>query len=217
MLNYRVVVASFIALFLATPTAAFANLNELPTPSGNVLDLKVTSKDFTLGPKGAKVVLIEYASLTCPHCAYFHTEVLPSIKKEFIDTGKIRYVYRDFPLDRLALGAAMIARCSGRDTFFGFIETFYEAQSSWSRAAKPAEALAKLSRLGGMGPDRFNSCLQNSKIQNDILQQRLQAVNEYGVQTTPTIFVDGARFNGGLTLGQLRTLLENIISKRSDP
>ena len=125
-------------------------------------------------------------------------------------------MYRDFPLDRLALAAAMIARCSGKDTFFGFIETFYKAQSVWSRAAKPAEALAKLSLLGGMGQDRFNSCLQNSEIQSDILQQRLQAVNDFGVQTTPTIFVDGAQFNGGLKLSQLRALLKNVISKRSD-
>ena len=215
MLNYRVVIAAFLALFLVTPIVAIADLKKLPTPSGNFADLKINNEDFTLGPKGAKVVLVEYASLTCPHCAYFHTEVLPSIKKEFIDTGKVRYVYRDFPLDRLALGGAMIARCSGKEKFFGFIETFYKAQSSWSRAAKPAEALAKLSRLGGMGQDKFNSALRNSKLQNDILQQRLQAVNEFGVQTTPTIFVNGARFNGGLTLGQLRTLLENLVSKRS--
>ena len=111
---------------IAVPAAAQNNAQP-PQPHGNVADLKVTDKDYTLGPKDAKIVLVEYASLTCSHCAQFHTQVLPGLKKEFIDTGKIRYIYRDFPLDRLALGAAMIAQCSGRDTFFGFIETFWIA------------------------------------------------------------------------------------------
>ena len=211
MLNYHVVLAFFLALFIVSPASAKLDVNELPTPSGSVSDLKVSLKDFTLGSEEAKVVLVEYASLTCPHCAYFHTQVLPGIKKEFIDTGKVRYVYRDFPLDRLALGAAMIARCSGKGSFFGFIETFYRAQSSWSRASNPLEALAKLSRLGGMGQRIFKECLQNNEIQKIILQQRLQAVNDFEVETTPTIFVNGARFNGGLTLSQLRTLLKSMV------
>ena len=200
-------------LFMSAAPAASQNNAQPPAPNGKVADLKLSDKDYALGPKDAKIVLVEYASLTCLHCARFHTQVLPGLKKEFIDTGKVRYIYRDFPLDRLALGAAMIARCSGRDTFFGFIETFYASQASWSRASNPAQALAKLARLGGMSQNKFDQCLQNVEIQNEILQQRLQASNDFKVQTTPTVFVNGDRYSGGMTLDQFRILLNGMIGK----
>lgn len=205
-------VLAFALLLLAPPTAAAAKykVTQPPVSDGHVSDLKLSDNDYSIGLKEAKIVLVEYASLTCPHCAQFHTKVLPGLKKEFIDTGKVRYVYRDFPLDRLALGAAMVARCSGRETFFGFIETFYNAQSRWSRSPKPEIALAKLARLGGMSQNKFNQCLQNADIQGKILQQRMQASNDFDVRTTPTVFVNGNRYDGGISLDQFRALL-NVI------
>ena len=200
-------------LFLTADPAAAQHNAQPPAPNGNVSDLKLSDKDYALGPKDAKIVLVEYASLTCPRCARFHTQVLPGLKKEFINTGKVRYIYRDLPLDRLALGGAMIARCSGRDTFFGFIETFYGSQASWSRASNPAQALAKLARLGGMSQNKFDQCLQNVEIQNEILQQRLKASNDFKVQATPTVFVNGDGYSGGMTLDQFRTLLNGMIGK----
>jgi protein-disulfide isomerase len=213
MLKHIAVPAAALLFLTATPAVAQNDAAQPPAPSGNVADLKLSDKDYALGPMDAKIVVVEYASLTCPHCAQFHTQVLPGLKKEFIDTGKIRYIYRDFPLDRLALGAAMIARCSGRDTFFGFIETFYGSQASWSRASNPAQALAKIARLGGMSQNKFDQCLKNVEIQNEILQQRLQASNDFKVQATPTIFVNGDRYGGGMTLDQFRTLLNGMIGK----
>ncbi|PPR10557.1 MAG: hypothetical protein CFH41_01544 [Alphaproteobacteria bacterium MarineAlpha11_Bin1] len=198
-----------VALLLLPPdTVAKQNVAQQPVSDGYVSDLKVSDDDYSLGLKDADILLVEYASLTCPHCAQFHVKVLPDLKKEFIDTGKVRYIYRDFPLDRLALGAAMVARCSGRETFFGFIETFYNAQSRWSRASKPALALAKLARLGGMSQKEFNQCLQNDVIQREILRQRLQASNDFAVRTTPTVFINGNRYDGGISLDQFRALLE---------
>ena len=206
-------VSAAALLLLTTVSAVAQDTAQPPQPNGRVADLRVTDKDYTLGPTDAKIVLVEYASLTCPHCAQFHTQVLAGLKKEFIDTGKIRYIYRDFPLDRLALGAAMIARCSGRDTFFGFIETFYGSQSNWARASNPAQALAKLARLGGMSQNKFDQCLQNVDIQNEILNQRLQATNDFKVQSTPTVFVNGDRYGGGMSLDQFRTLLNRMLSE----
>ena len=136
MLKHLAVPVAALLFLTAAPAGAQNDAAKPPAPGGNVADLKPSDKDYALGPKDAKIVVVEYASLTCPHCAQHHTQVLPGLKKEFIDTGKVRYIYRDFPLDRLALGAAMIARCSGRDTFFGFIETFYGSQASWSRASR---------------------------------------------------------------------------------
>ena len=213
MLKFFVALALVLKLLAVDPVAAEGKAAPPPTPDGHVSDLRISDTDYSLGPKDAEIVLVESASLTCPHCAQFHTQVLPALKKEFIDTGRVRYIYRDFPLDRMALGAAMIARCSGRETFFGFIETFYGAQSSWSRSPKPAQALAKLARLGGMLQNKFDQCLQNAKIQNEILQQRLQASSDFEVRTTPTVFVNGERYVGGMSLKQFRTLLKSMGAK----
>jgi len=213
MLNKFGIALAALMLIGSAPALAQNKDAEPPAPNGTVSDLKLTDKEYAMGPADAKVVLVEYASLTCPHCAQFHTSVLPGIKKEFVDTGKIRYVYRDFPLDRLALGAAMVARCAGRDSFFGFIDTFYAAQGQWSRASNPISALGNLAKLGGMSKSKFEACLKDVEIQNGILEQRLEASNEFKVQTTPTVFVNGERYGGGMTLNQMRTLLNRKLAE----
>jgi protein-disulfide isomerase len=184
-----------------------------PKPSGTVADMKLTPEEYSMGDDDARIVMVEYASLTCPHCAAFHTSVLPRLKKDFIDTGKVRYIYRDFPLDRLALGAAMVARCYGRDNFFGFINTFYAAQEQWSQASDPISALRNLARLGGISTAMFETCLTNVETQNEILRQRLEAANEFKVQSTPTVFVNGERYSGGMTMEQLRILLNRKLAE----
>lgn len=213
MLNKLGIALAALMLIGSAPAFAQNQAAEPPAPSGTVADLKLTDKEYALGPADAKVVLVEYASLTCPHCARFHTAVLPDIKKEFVDTGKVRYVYRDFPLDRVALAAAMVARCAGRDNFFGYIDTFYAAQGQWSRASNPISALANLAKLGGMSQTKFEACLKDVETQNVILQQRLEASNEFKVQATPTVFVNGERYGGGMTLDQMRTLLTRKLAE----
>ena len=213
MLKKIGIILATLMLAAMSPALAQNQAAEPPKPSGTVADMKLTDKDYYMGPADAKVVLVEYGSLTCPHCANFHTTVLPGLKKEFIDTGKIRYVYRDFPLDRLALGAAMVARCAGRDSFFGYIDTFYAAQGQWSRASNPVSALGNLARLGGMSQAKYESCLKNVEVQNQILQQRFEAANDFKVQATPIVFVNGERYGGGMSLDQLRTLLNRKLAK----
>lgn len=213
MLNKFGITLAALMLIGTAPALAQNKVVEPPAHNGTVSDLKLTDKEYAMGPADAKVVLVEYASLTCPHCARFHTSVLPDIKKEFVDTGKIRYVYRDFPLDRLALGAAMVARCAGRESFFGFIDTFYAAQGQWSRASNPISALGNLAKLGGMSKTKFEACLKDVEIQNGILQQRLEASNEFKVQATPTVFVNGERYGGGMTVDQMRTLLNRKLAE----
>ena len=213
MLNKFGIALAALMLIGSTPALAQNRDAEPPAPNGKVSDLKLTDKEYAMGPADAKVVMVEYASLTCPHCARFHTAVLPDIKKEFVDTGKVRYIYRDFPLDRVALGAAMVARCAGRDSFFGFIETFYAAQGQWSRASNPISALGNLAKLGGMSQTRFEACLKDVDTQNSILKQRLEASNEFKVQATPTVFVNGERYGGGMTLDQMRTLLNRKLAE----
>ena len=186
---------------------------EPPEPGATFADMKITAQDYSQGPADAKVTIIEYASLTCPHCAHLNNEILPELKKEYVKTGKVRYIYRDFPLDKLALVAAMVARCGKRDEYFGYIDTFFAAQMQWAGANNPVKALGNLARLGGMSEATFNSCLKDTSVQDAILKERLQAVNDFKVNATPTVFVNGASYSGGMSLEQFRTLLNWLLSK----
>lgn len=202
----------FAATIALAVSAGAPQAQEPPAPSGDALDLRIDESDYALGPADAKVVVVEYASLTCPHCADFHKNVLPGIKKGFIDAGKVRYVYRDFPLDRVALAAASIARCAGRPSFFGFIETFYATQDRWARASDPIAALEKLARLGGMSKEKFDGCLGDDAIGDEILKRRLEASEDFQVTGTPTLFVNGKRY-GAMSLDQFETLLDRLLSE----
>ncbi len=212
---WKDIAAAAVALTVLAASPAYAQKAdaEPPAPDGQIADLKLTDNEYALGPKDAKVVIVEYASLTCPHCAQFHTTVMPAIKKEFVETGKVRFVYRDFPLDRDALAAAMIARCAGRDRYFVFLDTFYATQDRWAGASDRMGALGNLARLGGMAPKDFEACARNEEVQNAILAQRLQASTEFKVKATPTVYVNGAQYSGGMTLEQMRTLLNRLLGK----
>ena len=152
--------------------------------------LQITRDDRVLGNSDAPITIVEYASLGCPHCAHFTNDVLPEIKKAWIDTGKAKLVLRDFPLDEPSLRAAMIARCAPRDRFYAFADTFFAAQDKWAVGTKDyREALARLAKFGGMGKDEFEACLKNTALENKIVEQRLIASQELDVNATPTFFI----------------------------
>src|SRR5271167_4601819 len=137
--------------------------------------LQITKDDRILGNPEAPITIVEYASLTCPHCAYFANDVLPEIKKEWIDTGKAKLVLRDFPLDGEALRAAMIARCAPADRFYAFIDTFFADQATWVSAPDFEAALGRLAELGGMSKAAVDKCLKDITLENKILEGRLTA------------------------------------------
>ena len=152
--------------------------------------------DMALGPADAPVTVIEYASMTCPHCASFHNEAFKDLKEKYIDTGKVRMIFREFPLDGLALRAAMLARCTGEKRFFGMIDVLFKQQSNWSRSKQPLVALAKLARLGGMSQERFDACISNDDLATSILQTSFDAREKYEVQSTPSFVVNGNLHSG---------------------
>ena len=174
---------------------------------------KVHENDYFIGKADAPITIIEYASLTCPHCAQFHNDVLPDVKKTLVETGKVRLVYRDFPLDRYALSASMLARCAGRDRYFGFLDVFFKGQSSWARSPDPLKALSQLARLGGMPQKDVDACLQNRKLQEEVLAQRLDANNRLQVRATPTLIINGNMYSGGLSFDQIKAVVESMLSK----
>lgn len=150
-------------------------------------------RERILGDPAAPVTIIEYASLTCPHCAAFHRETLPVLKERYIDTGKARLVFRDFPLDRAALAAAALAHCAGDARYFKFLDAMFANQQSWARASDPVAALRQLTRLGGLSDAEAEACLADQGLQDAILQTRLDGEREFGVNSTPTILVNGEK------------------------
>ena len=170
--------------------------------------------DMVLGDPEAPIKIVEYASLTCPHCASFHADVLPQIKANYIDTGKARLVYRDFPLDKSALLAAAMARCAGRDRFFGFIDVLYRTQSSWSRADKPTEALARIGRLGGLKREEIDACLADEALLDRILSARIQGRKEFDIRSTPTFIVNGEKIVGAESYQRFKEVLDRMLPKQ---
>jgi protein-disulfide isomerase len=190
------------------PAEQAADAAVAPKPSATFDTVEIAPDDFVLGKPDAPVTVVEYASLTCPHCARFHMDVLPIIKKDYIDKGQVRVVYRDFPLDNAALMASVVARCAGPDRYFGFLNALFAAQENWSRSGDPGAALSRIALLGGMTQTEFNACLNNQATVDAVVKQRLEADKKFGINSTPTLLVNGERYSGGLTIEQFRAVVE---------
>jgi protein-disulfide isomerase len=173
--------------------------------------LAAEPSEQTLGDPDAPVTIIEYASLTCPHCAQFHNEVLPDLKKRYIETGKVQLIYRDFPLDERALMAAELAHCAGPDRYFGFLDVLFETQSGWARADDGVGALKKLGKLGGMSDEQMDQCLADEQLANGILQTRLDGQNEHQVSSTPTLVINGEVYPGSRSIDALSEVIEPLL------
>jgi protein-disulfide isomerase len=164
--------------------------------------------DVMIGSDKAPVTVIEYASMTCPHCAHFEETTLPELKKRYIDTGKVRYVMREFPLDALAAAGFMLARCAGPDKYETVVETLFAKQPDWV-VPKPIEPLMAIAKQFGFTEESFNACLANQKVLDDIQAVRDHAVNKLAVNSTPTFFINGKRLVGDLSI--------EVMAKEIDP
>jgi len=184
-----------LALFFAYPAAAASD------------EKGYAAGEMALGSAEAPVTIIEYASMTCPHCATFHRETYKGLKQKYVDTGKVRFIFREFPLDGLALRAAMLARCSGEDRFFPMLDVLFSQQRSWSRAESPMLALAKIARLGGVSQERFDACMADDSLANLVLQNRMVGEQEHKVASTPSFIVNGDLYAGHHSLEQFDEIL----------
>ncbi len=153
-------------------------------------------KDRVLGNPKAPVTMIEYASLSCPHCADFANETLPKIEKNFIDTGKVKLIYRDYPFDGPAFAAAMVTRCAPPKRYFEFIKVLFANQDIWARTADPRAGLARIAKLGGMTNAEYNACVDNKSLYEALRQRAISAQREYGVHSTPTFLIGGKTIVG---------------------
>jgi protein-disulfide isomerase len=181
----------------------------------SALGVEEMMKAGSLGNEKASVTVIEYASLGCPHCAHFANDIFPDFKKKYVDSGKVHYVFRDYPLDQLSIRAAMMARCGGADRFMGYIEVLYRTQESWVAAKDPVEALQRIALLGGLSKDQFEACMQNKELGDAILKERLEAEDKYKVDSTPTFIINGEPHAGAMPLEDFDKILEPLLRKGS--
>jgi protein-disulfide isomerase len=206
-----VVICAAAAILLSPASSPAADPGAAPSDVQNLL--KVNKDDRILGNPNAPITIIEYASLTCPHCAHFADDVLPELQKKWIDTGKAKLVLRDFPLDGEAVHASMIARCAPPDRFYAFVDTFFADQASWVTAPDYQAALTRLAELGGMSKPEVDRCLANNQLENQILNSRLVASKDLDVNATPTFFVNGTKFTGDPTVEAFDKLLSGLAAK----
>ncbi|OSQ45105.1 MULTISPECIES: DsbA family protein [unclassified Thalassospira] len=153
-------------------------------------------KEHVMGAEDAPVTIVEYASFTCPHCARFANEVFPEVKKELIDTGKVKWIYRDYPLDGVAVRASAVAQCSGDDRYFGVLELLFKSQLTWARSNDPIEGIKQVARFAGMDGETVDKCLADEELINGIVGSRLEAEQKYNVNATPTFLIDGKTYSG---------------------
>ena len=184
--------------------------------NGAALAPRKEGDDMVMGSDKAPVTIIEYASLTCPHCAHFDETTFPKLKSEYIDKGLVKYVYRDFPLDRMALAASQIAHCAGPERFFGFIDAIFRQQMTWT-SGKDADAiianLKSLARQGGLPEDKAEACLKDKSLQDAILAQSLKGEKEFKVDSTPTLFINGQKHPGALSFEELEAIVKPLLKK----
>ena len=166
-------------------------------------------QDDVMGDVNAKVTIVEYASMTCPHCKSFHEQILPTIKEKYIETGKAKYILRPFPFDgdRRGEAAFMLAKCAPNNAYYPMIDALFAAQQVWAGKGNPVPELLRLSKLSGMTEADFKACLGNQELLTKIVEGRNKAVKDFGVRATPTVFVNSEKL-GDSTLDSLTKAIE---------
>ena len=210
----RLVGVALVCAAACSAPNAFAQ--SAPKPDGTVDMAKVLQPgplpDLSMGDS-AGVPVIEYGSLTCPHCAVFSKETFPEIKKDYIDTGKVRFIFREFSRNTLDVAGFLLARCLGDDKAFAADELLFAEQDKWAFVDKPLEPLIAALRPAGLTQDKANECLKNQKLADEIVAIAKRANDEIHLTGTPTFVIDGKVYGGELTLDQLKVILDPLVKK----
>jgi protein-disulfide isomerase len=214
LFNRRAVIGAGLAASASLGLAGYSSaLAQAPVQAYTAEDLAVAGPlgDQILGNSLAPVTCIEYASLTCGHCATFHADGFKVLKEKYIDTGKVRYILRDFPLDPLASAGFMLARCAGDGKYFPMVDLLFAQQRSWTQTDKPVDALLSLARQAGFSQESFETCLKNQTIYDGVNEVRKRGTEKFKVDSTPTFFFNGRKFTGALSPQQLDDIIEPLL------
>jgi len=167
--------------------------------------------DMAIGNPEAPVVVIEYFSLTCPHCWRFHRDTYGALRREFVETGKVRYILRDYPLNLPALDAAKLAHCGGPERYFGFIETLFQQFEQWTSSEDYVESLAKIGELGNVSEAEFKACLNDKELEARILSVALDGETKYGIASTPSFVVNGKLYQGEMKIERFSEIVNGFL------
>jgi protein-disulfide isomerase len=166
-----------------------------------------------LGRSDAPVTMIEYSSLTCPHCADFHRDTLPKLKAQYIDSGQMRYIYRDFPTSPLALGAGTIAHCVEPSRYFGFLDLLYADQKAWATSQNPLAELKIRAQLAGLSSEKVDACLKNEVLLKAIQQRQEAGAQQYKIDSTPTFIINGQVVSGARPLADFQKAIDAALAQ----
>ncbi len=177
--------------------------------------LNISENDFVIGDEDAPITIIEYASMSCSHCANFHKNTLPDLKTEYIDTGKVRMIFRDFPFNYPALLGSMMMRCIPNEVRYDYMNVLYQLQSKWVNRDPTVtkKELYKIMQSGGMTKDEFDSCYSNLDIENEILEAVMAAQNDFNIRSTPSFIVNGNLVEGNKNTKEFRQIIDKILSE----
>ena len=177
--------------------------------------LDIAEDDFIVGAENAPITIIEYSSLSCSHCANFHNDTLADLKMEYIDTGKVKLIFRDFPFNYPALLGSMLLQCIPQDVRYDYMNALFQLQSTWviSDNDKTIQELYKIMQSGGMTKVEFESCISNKDLEEKILQGVINAQNEFNIRSTPSFLIDGTLVEGNKTIKEFRQIIDKILSE----
>ena len=215
LLTRRTALMATAATALAATSARFAFAQAAPASTGTV-DMDELLKPGPLaeqveGAEDAPVTVVEYASMTCGHCANFHKNTFPAIKENYVDTGKVRFILREFPFDPRAAAAFMLARCAPEDKYFAMVDVLFKQQEQWAFVQNARAPLENIAKLAGFTQESFEACLTNQKLLDDINAVRERGSAEFGVDATPTFFINGKKYSGALSVEQMSAVLDSFL------
>jgi protein-disulfide isomerase len=201
-----------LAAFLSMVTVAWAEDAPVPAPAKAFI-YKLQASDIVIGENKAPVTIVEYASLSCPHCAHFYTESLPELKKKYIDTGKAKLVYRDYPINAAALDGAKLLQCVDKERRHTFLTVLFTTQSKWAYDANYKDSLANIAALGGIDRSKFDACMADKAIEKSVLQTAKVAQDDYKLNSTPSFFINGAPYTGDRGVEPMSKAIEETLAK----
>jgi protein-disulfide isomerase len=187
---------------------------QAPQPQGSV-DMAELLKpgalpDKAMGKDDAPVTIVEYASMTCPHCAHFNETTFPEVKSKYIDTGKVRYILREFPFDPRSEAGFMLARCAG-DNYYPMVDVLFRQQANWAAVDNVKDALLQISKLAGFTQETFNACLTDQKLLDQVRAVQKRGAEEFKVDSTPTFFINGKTYKGALSIAEMSAIIDPLL------
>lgn len=195
-------IPALFALFLLHSTYSIA----LETPESFPEVSKILKDDIITGNKEAKIVIVEYSSVGCPHCAEYRKYILPDIKEKYLDTGVALYVARDFPMNSASVMGAMLARCNGEKRE-KVLDILFDSQHVWAYKTDFQNHLRNIMILSGMSEDAFNDCINNSQVRDELMNESYSAAKNYNIGGTPTIFINGRKVENVMSINEIESII----------